>query len=174
MPVHLDGEEGGQGCQAPSTSNQKQSPRRGHPLLVAQRGNDEEITVQADHAQIEDGRTAAHDVEAKPNWAKGGPQHPGAAQHVEHGWGHDHQRHHQVREEQRDQEAVGGAAQRAMGKHQSDEQEVSTDCQEDDGRQHEGQQPWTAACDVPVGGGWRAAIEAAQRAGQMSVGHGGG
>lgn len=174
MPFHLNGQEGSQCSQTPSSPHQEKSARRGHPLLVAQRRDDEEVSVQADHAQVEDGRAAAHDVEAEPNGTESGPQHPGPAQHIEHGGGHDHQGHHQIREEQRDQEAVRGATQRAVGKHQGDEQHVATDRHQDDDGQHEGQQPRAAAGDVPVTGGGRAAVVASHGARQVRVSHGAG
>lgn len=172
MPFHLNGQEGSQCRQPPSGPYQEQRPRWGHPLLVAQRRDDEEVPIQADHTQVEDGRAAAHNIEAEPNGAKGGPQHPGPTQHVEHGWRHDHKGHHEVGQEQRHQEAVRGAAQGAMGEHQSDEQHVATDCHEDDDSQHEGQQPGAAASDVPSTGGGRAAVVASYGARRVRVSHG--
>lgn len=171
VPLHLNGQEGGQRRQPPRSPHQEQRPRGGHPLLVAQRRDDEEVAVQADHAQVEDGRAAAHDVKAEPDGTEGGPQDPPPAQHVEHGRGHDHQRHHQVRQKQRDQEAVGGATQRSVRKHQNDEEHVAADRHQDDDGQHGDEPPGGAAGHVQDAGGERA-VGASQRAKRGRVRHG--
>lgn len=158
VPFHLNGQEGGQRRQPPCSSYQEQGPRWGHPLLVAQWRDDKDVAIQADHAKVEDGCAAAHDVKAEPNRAKGRPEHPGPAQDVQHGGGHDHQCHHEVGQEQRNKEAVRGATQRAMSEHHCDQQNVTADGHEDDDGQHEGQQPGAAAGDVPSTGGGNAAV----------------
>lgn len=61
-----------------------------------------------------------------------------------------------------------------MGKHQGDKQRVATDCHEDDDSQHEGQQPWATASDVPSTGGRSAAVVDSYGARQVRVSHGNG
>lgn len=61
-----------------------------------------------------------------------------------------------------------------MGEHHGDEQHVAADRHEDDGGQHEGEQPRAAASDVPGAGGERADVVASHGAGQARVGHGAG
>lgn len=58
-----------------------------------------------------------------------------------------------------------------MGEHHGDEQHVAADRHEDDGGQHEGQQPRAAAGDVPSTGCGRADVVASHRAGRVRVGH---
>lgn len=132
MPAQLDGQEGGQRSQGPGGQDEPEGPAGCHAQLVFQRGDDEQVAVQADDAEVEDGGTAAHDVEGVPEGAEISPQHPVAVELVEHGRGHDHQPHHQVGHEKGHQEIVGGVAERALGDDEEDEEEVPGCGQQDD------------------------------------------
>jgi len=94
MPTHLDRQEGGQRSQGPGGQDEPEGSAGGHPQLVFEGGDDEQVAVQADDAEVEDGGTAAHDVERVPEGAQVAPQHPAAVELVEHGRGHDHHPHH--------------------------------------------------------------------------------
>lgn len=138
VPAHLDGQEGGQRSQGPGGQDEPEGSAGGHSQLVFEGGDDEQVAVQADDAEVEDGSAAAHDVEGVPEGAEVTPQHPAAVELVEHGWRHDHQPHHQVGHKEGHQEVVGGVAEGALGDDEEDEEEVPCRGQQDDEAEESG------------------------------------
>ena len=170
VPAQQQGQEGGERGQAPGAEDQRQGARGRHAQLVAQRREDEQVAVQADQAEVEDGGAAAHHVEGGPEQAEAPRQHPAAVQHVQHGRRHHHQPHHQVRREERHQEKVGRVAQRGLRADEGDEQRVGRRRQRDDHAQRGGHPAAAPGCPRRP----RAPVRGAVIGGALLWDHGGG
>ncbi len=86
---------------------------------VVQRPGDGPVAVDADHAQVEDGRRARQDVEGHPSVAGAGAERPSAQHLVDQGHRHHQEGHAQVGHGQRHQQVIARAAPTILKKSKS-------------------------------------------------------
>ncbi|KAI7801366.1 putative D1B dopamine receptor, partial [Triplophysa rosa] len=124
VPIQLDRDERNEDGQSPRHADHHERHALGHLALVAERAADGPVAVNADDAQVQDGRGGAHDVERHPDVAvRAERPEPG---HLRHRLPRHHEHgHEQVRDRQRHDESVRNfGAQVAEPEHRGAHQDV--------------------------------------------------
>ena len=134
MPAELDREEGYERRENPDGRYDKEGPVLRHPGLVVQRISDVDVTIQADGTEVHNRSGRAHDVRGHPDVAHGPSEHPATKDVIDEGESHHHERNEQISHGQRYDEIVTCLSKMAVSQDGKDDESVSGQRQEYEGR----------------------------------------